>query len=147
MSNPQVSQQEIESWLCEVANILRGPVDPANLRDSVFPPLFLKWLSDSWDEEQENPVAKFNKDPEDGQLVYLAIAESVSEAQFVTKQKSARIQVEGEPYTTPSAAAYRVRSSAVNDWFYWKVKGKKRAFINPGKLRAHLPKAIGKVKR
>jgi type I restriction enzyme M protein len=56
MSNPQVSQQEIESWLWESANILRGPVDPANLRDFVFPLLFLKRLSDSWDEEQEKAV-------------------------------------------------------------------------------------------
>lgn len=36
------SQQDIESWLWESANILRGPVDPANLRDFVFPLLFLK---------------------------------------------------------------------------------------------------------
>ncbi len=39
------TQQDIESWLWEAANILRGPVDPANLRDSVFPLLFLKRLS------------------------------------------------------------------------------------------------------
>jgi len=62
---PQVSQQEIESWLWESANILRGPVDPANLRDFVFPLLFLKRLSDSWDEEQEKAVAKFGKDLDD----------------------------------------------------------------------------------
>ena len=35
MSQP--TQQDIESWLWESANILRGPVDPANLRDFVFP--------------------------------------------------------------------------------------------------------------
>ena len=33
----QATQQDIESWLWEAANILRGPVDPANLRDFVFP--------------------------------------------------------------------------------------------------------------
>jgi len=60
MSKP--SQQDIESWLWESANILRGPVDPANLRDFVFPLLFLKRLSDAWDEEQEKAAKEFGKD-------------------------------------------------------------------------------------
>lgn len=53
------TQQDIESWLWEAANILRGPVDPANLRDFVFPLLFLKRISDSWDEEQQRAIEKF----------------------------------------------------------------------------------------
>jgi type I restriction enzyme M protein len=61
----QQTQQDIESWLWESANILRGPVDPANLRDFVFPLLFLKRLSDTWDEEQEKAVKKFGKDIDD----------------------------------------------------------------------------------
>jgi type I restriction enzyme M protein len=59
------SQQDIESWLWESANILRGPVDPANLRDFVFPLLFLKRLSDAWDEEHEKAIKKFGKDLDD----------------------------------------------------------------------------------
>ena len=59
------TQAEIESWLWEAANILRGPVDPANLRDFVFPLLFLKRLSDTWDEEQEKAVAEFGKNVDD----------------------------------------------------------------------------------
>jgi type I restriction enzyme M protein len=55
----QTTQQDIESWLWDSANILRGPVDPANLRDFVFPLLFLKRLSDTWDEEQARAVEKF----------------------------------------------------------------------------------------
>ena len=62
MSLNQPTQQDIESWLWESANILRGPVDPANLRDFVFPLLFLKRLSDTWDEEQEKAIKKFGKD-------------------------------------------------------------------------------------
>jgi type I restriction enzyme M protein len=58
----QATQQDIESWLWDSANILRGPVDPANLRDFVFPLLFLKRLSDTWDEEQEKAIKKFGKD-------------------------------------------------------------------------------------
>jgi type I restriction enzyme M protein len=59
------TQQDIESWLWESANILRGPVDPANLRDFVFPLLFLKRLSDSWDEEQAKAIEKFGVDIDD----------------------------------------------------------------------------------
>ena len=58
----KATQQDIESWLWESANILRGPVDPANLRDFVFPLLFLKRLSDTWDEEQTAAIQKFGKD-------------------------------------------------------------------------------------
>ncbi len=58
----KATQQDIESWLWESANILRGPVDPANLRDFVFPLLFLKRLSDTWDEEQTAGIQKFDKD-------------------------------------------------------------------------------------
>jgi len=83
----------------------------------------------------------------DGQLVYLVIDGSVTEAQFSIKRKRAGIQVGGKHYTAPSAAAYQVRGSALNGWFYWKVKGKNGAFINLGELRAQLPKAMGKVKR
>ena len=83
----------------------------------------------------------------DGQPAFLVIDGSVTEAQFSIKRKRAGIQVGGKHYTAPSAAAYQVRGSALNGWFYWKVKGKNGAFINLGELRAQLPKAIGKVKR
>jgi len=61
----QLTQQDIESWLWDSANILRGPVDPANLRDFVFPLLFLKRLSDAWDEEQDKAIQKFGSDIDD----------------------------------------------------------------------------------
>ena len=54
-----VGQSDIESWLWEAANILRGPVDPANLRDFVFPLLFLKRLNDTWQEERQKAVARW----------------------------------------------------------------------------------------
>jgi type I restriction enzyme M protein len=58
-------QTDIESWLWEAANILRGPVDPANLRDFVFPLLFLKRLSDTWDEEQAKAIELFGENVSD----------------------------------------------------------------------------------
>ena len=70
-SSPEVNggtapnQQDIEAWLWESANILRGPVDPANLRDFVFPLLFLKRLSDTWDEEQAAAVEEYGEEVDD----------------------------------------------------------------------------------
>ena len=60
-----ISQQELEAWLWDAANILRGPVDPANLRDFVFPLLFLGRLSDAWDEEHAQAVEAFGEDVDD----------------------------------------------------------------------------------
>ncbi len=53
------SQQELESRLWEAANSLRGPVDPADFKAYVFPLLFFKWVSDTWDMEHEQAVADF----------------------------------------------------------------------------------------
>ena len=58
-------QKDIESWLWDAANILRGPVDPANLRDFVFPLLFLKRLSDIWDEEHAEALKLMGPDIDD----------------------------------------------------------------------------------
>jgi type I restriction enzyme M protein len=42
---------ELESRLWAAANSLRGPVDPADFKAYVFPLLFFKWVSDTWDLE------------------------------------------------------------------------------------------------
>lgn len=57
-----MTPEEFEAWLWEAANILRGPVEPANMRDYVFPLLFLKRISDTWDEEQASAESQFGKD-------------------------------------------------------------------------------------
>ena len=75
----------------------------------------------------------------DGQPAFLVIDGSVTEAQFSVKRNRAGIQVGSKHYTAPSAAAYQVRGSSINGWFYWKVKGKNGAYINLGELRAQLP--------
>ena len=56
MAKSGISQQELESWLWGAADILRGPVDPGNFRDFIFPLLFLKRLSDTWDDEHAKAV-------------------------------------------------------------------------------------------
>lgn len=57
-----LSQQELESRLWDAANSLRGPVDPADFKAYVFPLLFFKWISDTWDMEHEEAVTDFGTD-------------------------------------------------------------------------------------
>jgi len=47
-----VSERSLESWLWDAANILRGPVDASDFKAYVFPLLFLKRISDVYDEER-----------------------------------------------------------------------------------------------
>jgi type I restriction enzyme M protein len=57
--------------LWESANILRGPVDQADFRSYVFPLLFLKRISDVYDEEFEEARAE-----SDGDVDYAGFAEN-----------------------------------------------------------------------
>lgn len=58
-----LTQQELEARLLAAANSLRGPVDPADFKQYVFPLLFLKRLSDNWDVEHEEAVADYAPKP------------------------------------------------------------------------------------
>src|SRR5664280_2977669 len=51
MSDSNISLSQLESYLLEAANILRGPVDAADFKTYVFPLLFFKRISDVYDEE------------------------------------------------------------------------------------------------
>jgi type I restriction enzyme M protein len=48
---PNLSQQELESYLWGAAKLLRGLIDAGDYKQYVFPLLFFKRLSDVWDEE------------------------------------------------------------------------------------------------
>lgn len=48
-----ISLSELESWLFEAANILRGPIDAADFKTYIFPLLFLKRICDVYDEEYD----------------------------------------------------------------------------------------------
>jgi type I restriction enzyme M protein len=54
--------QDLESRLWAAANSLRGPVDPADFKSYVFPLLFFKWVSDTWDLDHATAVAEFGED-------------------------------------------------------------------------------------
>jgi type I restriction enzyme M protein len=57
-----LSLQELESRLSAAANSLRGPVDPADFKSYVFPLLFFKWVSDTWDLDHAAAVDDFGDD-------------------------------------------------------------------------------------
>lgn len=61
----KITQDELNAWLWEAANIIRGPVDPANLREYVFPLMFFKRINDTWEEQQAIAVEKFGDDVSD----------------------------------------------------------------------------------
>ena len=52
-----LSKQELESKLWQAADILRGQIDSADYKNYIFSILFLKRLSDRFDEEIQNAVA------------------------------------------------------------------------------------------
>jgi type I restriction enzyme M protein len=51
-----LTQQELEGRLWAAADSLRGPVDPADFKAYIFPLLFFKWISDTWDMEHWEAV-------------------------------------------------------------------------------------------
>jgi type I restriction enzyme M protein len=57
-----LSPQDLERRLWDAANALRGPVDPADFKTYVFPMLFWKWISDTWDWEHAKAVADYGDD-------------------------------------------------------------------------------------
>lgn len=54
-----VRLEDLEKRLWDAANALRGPVDPADFKTYVFPVLFWKWISDTWDWEHTKAVADY----------------------------------------------------------------------------------------
>jgi type I restriction-modification system DNA methylase subunit len=64
MNNGTLTLSQLESYLWEAANILRGPVDAADFKTYVFPLLFFKRISDVHDEEYLVALAESDGDEE-----------------------------------------------------------------------------------
>jgi type I restriction enzyme M protein len=67
----QVTQAELEAHLWESANLLRGPIDQADFKSYIFPLLFLKRISDVYDEEFQQALEE-----SEGDVEYAGFAEN-----------------------------------------------------------------------
>ncbi|MET0996859.1 MAG: class I SAM-dependent DNA methyltransferase [Mycobacterium sp.] len=62
MSTTHITQRELESYLWGAAVRLRGLIDSGDYKQYIFPLVFLKRLSDVYDEERVNAVAIYGED-------------------------------------------------------------------------------------
>jgi type I restriction enzyme M protein len=59
-----IPQSQLDNYLFEAANILRGPVDAADFKTYIFPLLFFKRISDVYDEETNTALEESGGDEE-----------------------------------------------------------------------------------
>ncbi|UTT44625.1 type I restriction-modification system subunit M (plasmid) [Exiguobacterium aurantiacum] len=60
-----MSLNELEKYLWDSANFLRGHIDAGDYKQYIFPLLFLKRLSDVWDEEFAESIKEYGEDYKD----------------------------------------------------------------------------------
>lgn len=70
-SSAKITLSELEQYLFEAANILRGPVEHADFKTYIFPMLFFKRISDVYEEEFQQALRESN-----GDIEYASFAEN-----------------------------------------------------------------------
>lgn len=62
MSDQSMSQRDLEAYLWGAATLLRGLIDAGDYKGFIFPLIFLKRISDVWDEEHAAALAAYAGD-------------------------------------------------------------------------------------
>ena len=60
--NKRISDSELQGFLWGSAVLLRGLIDAGDYKGYIFPLIFLKRISDVWDEEHELTLMRYSND-------------------------------------------------------------------------------------